>query len=231
MIYWDGKSSDELRVIVEHYPERIIPKRQYTTVSVPGRNGELYFDGGAFESYQQPYDIYISAERQKLPIMARKAAAWLSVPGYRILEDSYEYGVFRKAFFAGPANVENIMNRFGRATINFHCKPQRFLKAGDFAKTYTEGVELINPTEFEALPLIVVQGIGAGTLTVNGVSVQLSDVNGVTLDSETQNAYASGQNANNTMTGKFPALGAGSNEISFSGGITSVQIKPRWWTL
>lgn len=231
MIYWNGKSSDDLRVIVEHYPERIIPKRQYTTVSVPGRNGELYIDAGAFESYQQPYDIYISAERQKLPPIARKVSEWLSVPGYRILEDSYEYGVFRKAFFVGPLDVENIMNRFGRATINFQCKPQRFLKEGDFSKTYTEGVELINPTGFEALPLIVINGSGAGTITINGETVQLSNVNELTLDSETQNAYAGSQNRNNTMVGKFPTLGAGSTEISFSGGISSVQIKPRWWTL
>lgn len=231
MIYWNGKSSDELRVIVEHYPERIIPKRQYTAVSVPGRNGELYFDAGAFESYQQPYDIYISAERQKLPPMARKVAEWLSVPGYSVLEDSYEYGVFRKAFFVGPLDVENIMNRFGRATINFQCKPQRFLKEGEFSKTYTDGVELINPTGFEALPLIVINGSGAGTITINGETVQLSNVDGLTLDSETQNAYAGLQNRNNTMIGKFPVLGAGSTEISFSGGITSVQIKPRWWTL
>ena len=30
---------------------------------------------------------------------------------------------------------------------------------------------------------------------------------------------------------EFPKLVPGSNTISFSGGITSVEIIPRWWTI
>ena len=78
MIFWNGKSSDDVRVIVERYPNRMIPARKIETISVPGRNGDLLIVQDAWENYTQSYDIYISAEREKLPLMAHAAARWLS---------------------------------------------------------------------------------------------------------------------------------------------------------
>jgi phage-related protein len=41
------------------------------------------------------------------------------------------------------------------------------------------------------------------------------------------------ENRNSTITlnNGFPKLVPGENNISFSGGITSVEVIPKWWTL
>lgn len=234
MIFWAGKSSDDVSVFVEHYPSQIRPAKKYNKTSVPGRNGDLIFEQGVFENYIQPYDIYISAEKTKLPGAAKAVAEWLYAPkGYQKLEDSYDPDVFRLAFFSGPADIENILNIFGRATVEFDCKPQRFLVSGEEATRYFSATTVTNPTAFTALPLITVYGSGAGALNIGGTVVNFNSIDeSIELDCETENAYKGVTNLNNTISApSFPKLVAGANEISWSGGIESVRITPRWWTL
>lgn len=53
------------------------------------------------------------------------------------------------------------------------------------------------------------------------------------LDSEVQNAYDGTTNKNNSISisGGFPVLEHGESLISYGGGITAVNITPRWWML
>lgn len=234
MIFWAGKSSDDVNTFVEHYPSQIRPAKKNNKTSVPGRNGDLIFEEGVFENYIQPYDIYISAEKTKLPGAAKAVAEWLYAPkGYQKLEDSYDPDVFRLAFFSGPADIENILNIFGRATVEFDCKPQRFLVSGEEATRFFSATTITNPTAFTALPLITVYGSGAGALNIGETVVNFNSIDeSIELDCETENAYKGVTNLNNTISApSFPKLVAGANEISWSGGIESVRITPRWWTL
>lgn len=231
MIFFNGVSSDDVHVVVEHYPSRPVPQRKQETFSVPGRSGDIIMPEDAWENVIQTYDIYISAERESLPLVARKAVEWLMVPGYQVLEDSYDLDCYRMAAFTGGVDLENTLNIFGRATISFNCKPQRFLKSGAQLLKAAKGTVLVNPSVYTALPLIVVHGTGSGTLTVGQYAVQLSDTDNVTLDCEAEEAYRGGGNLNNTVMGEFPRLTAGKSVINWSGGIRSVDIMPRWFVL
>lgn len=234
MIFWAGKGSDDVGAVVEYYPKRIYPSRKINTVNVPGRNGALIIDEHAYTNYTQMYDIYISAEELRLPRAARAVARWLYTPsGYQRLEDSYEPDVYRLAYFSGPVEVENILNRFGRCTIEFNCKPQRFLRRGEAEIAIQSGGTIYNPTGFDALPLVTITGSGAGTLQIGGVTVRILALDGsMTLDSDTQNAYDGTLNRNADISAPdFPRLKAGENSVYFDGGITAVKIIPRWWTL
>jgi phage-related protein len=52
------------------------------------------------------------------------------------------------------------------------------------------------------------------------------------LDCDLQNAYNGNGNRNMYIDApEFPVLKNGENKISFSGGITKIQIIPRWWEL
>lgn len=234
MIFWAGKSSDDVGVIVEHYPALPRPARKAEAVQVPGRNGDFIYVQDAFENYEQPYDIYISAERIKIPNAALYVSQWLNRPkGYQKLEDSYEPQFFRLAYYNGPTDIENIMNRFGRSQIRFNCKPQRFSRQGEFPKTITAAETLLNPFAFPSLPLITVYGSGEGVLQIGGYTVRLLSIDEfVVLDCDTQNAYKGTKNKNNTISApEFPRLEPGENEISWQGGIEKIEIIPRWWTL
>ena len=234
MIIFNGLCSYETaNIVVEKYPERTIAKRKYDVVSVPGRSGDLYFSQDAFENVVQEYDVYISAEREKLPAMARKAAEWLQAdPGYHELWDSYEPEIYRMAYYCGSQNIENIFQRFGRMQLSFSCKPQRFLTSGKEEKAFTAAGVLHNPTAYNAKPEIIVYGTGSGTLTINTTTVTLAGISEyIVLDSELQDAYKGTLNENTKMTGEFPELIPGANNISWTGDITKVSIIPRWWTL
>ena len=235
MIYWAGRSSDDVHVVVERYPSVNLAGRKQDTQAVPGRNGDLLFRQDAYQNYIQPYEVYVSAERIRLPRAMREIASWLCAPsGYQKLEDDYDVDTYRLAHFAGPLDVESIMHRFGRATIEFNCKPQRFLRVGDQVVHATQGQALLNPTAFTALPLITVTGTGPGVLTVGSREVEIKSFlePSVVLDCEAQNAYSpDGANRNGTISApEFPEL-EGKMEIKWTGGITAVEIKPRWWTL
>lgn len=228
-----GKSSLEFGVRIEKCPAFATGRRAVTKQSVPGRNGDLLIDTGVYENCIQPYEIWFRGSKPTTQA-AHALAMWLQAgTGYIRLEDSYDPDVYRMALFAGPMNVENWMLTHGRATLEFDCKPQCFLKQGEFPLKVQSGQSIANQW-MPALPLIQISGTGDGQLMVGNSQVDITDMTGsIMLDCDVQNAYSGTINLNNniTVTGGWPVLTTGQTAISFSGGITAVEITPRWWTL
>lgn len=235
MIEFDGVRSTALGVFVEHYPPRPIPKRKHEKFSVPGRNGDVIVYEDAWENIVQPYDIYLSAEKPGLPLVAAKAARWLFADGYKPLADEYDRDTFRLAQFLGSVDLENTLNEFGRARIEFDCQPQRFLKSGYAARSMAQGQVLRNPTGYTAKPVITVYGRGSGTLTIGGRTLTISVItDGMTLDCAEEEAYFYSSavfNLNTAVTGDYPRLGAGDSAVNWTGGITAISLAPRWYEL
>lgn len=231
MITWHGVPSTEAPVVVEHPPGRVVPKRRMEIIDVPGRNGPVIISEDAFESVPQVYEVHIPPGVPDLALAIRGVIDWMCYPGYNRLEDSYEPEVYRIAFFEGDTEIENILNKAGKAEIEFTCKPERWLKIGEVPVVMTATTTLTNPTARTAKPLITVKGSGAGVLKVGAYTLNLTDCNGIVLDCDYEDAYRNGVNMNNTVTGDFPKLPAGSTNITWSGGITGLTVVPRWWTL
>ncbi|MBQ9082277.1 MAG: hypothetical protein IJY28_02115 [Clostridia bacterium] len=230
-IKWDGIRSDELGVVVERYPALPGGGRIVNSVRIPGRNGELTEETGAFENYSQPYEVYVSSAEVNAPAAVRRMRLWLLRPtGYRRLEDSYDPDIYRRARCTASPDVANIMNRFGRATITFDCDPRRFLKEGEAVQELTEPAVLYN-AYMTAQPDIWVYGSGAGTLTVGGCSVALDIANGyIHLDCENGNAEDPQGNANFRIHApEMPVLPPGEVQITWTGGVERVEIQPHWW--
>lgn len=218
-------------MFVEHYPPRPVPKRKFEKWSVPGRSGDLIDVQDAFENVTRRYEVYLSAEAPGLAPVAAAALQWLLEPGWHELEDEYDVDTFCIATYTGEADIANIQNSFGRFTLAFDCWPQRFLKSGARPVSMAQAGSLFNPTAYTAKPLIVLQGSGSGTLTVNGTTLTLANVDNLTLDCRDEEAWSGAANRNSTVTGSYPTLGEGENAISWTGGISAVEITPRWWTL
>lgn len=213
------------------------PQRDVDIVSVVGRNGDLIIDNGRYKNITVSYPVFICdnfAER------AQAARSWLlSKDGYKRLEDNYHPHHYRLAAFAGPIDFDmKFLNRIGETTLSFNCKPQRFLKIGEYPVSLSSGSVLHNPTAFTALPLITVYGSAPGNLIIGDITVQIKELaDQITLDCELQDAYRHvGDGAPENKNGciyapKFPVLQPGDNLIVCSGGITGVTIIPRWWEL
>lgn len=221
---WNGVTSDSIGVIVERYPNRFIPTRRFVEQAVAGRNGSVLLVDQSFPNVIQEYEVYLSAESVGLPSVAKACAEWLCKPkGYAELTDSYDTTVFREAYLVDGFDVENALNKFGRCTISFSCKPQKFLLTGTSATT---SLTLVNPTPFEAKPLIEVSG--SGTVTINDVDIEILEaVSDFVIDCETQNA----EDNTKIYCLEFPVLTAGTSTVTHDNTITSIEITPRWWTL
>lgn len=232
VIIFNNKSSADCRIQVAHPPGYAYPERDYTITHIPGRNGDIIQDNGCYKNVERTYEVSFDAPNEDFATYANAVSAWLhSTTGYTRLEDSYEPDYYRMATYQESNIFENLYNQAGTATIVFECKPQRFLKSGENTISIKNSLTIMNPTGFEAYPLFKVSGT-SGVLTVNGDSLTLSSIDEfVMLDCELQDAYKENINKNSTISGTFPVLKPGSNTISWTGGISSVTMKPRWWTI
>ena len=161
VIYFNGISSKDIGIEVETYPRYEIPEKNVTTYEIPGRNGNIVVDNGTFKNAIASYDVSFLTEDGEYNSQIHKIAAWLYSPsGYAILEDSYDIEHYRMARISSSTDFENLFNKAGKATLEFDCKPQRFLKNGDksqIIKTEIDAVistKLHNPTLFNSNPII-----------------------------------------------------------------------------
>lgn len=231
-LIFNGESSKTFGLYLTGSGAFNAPERDVSLVEIPGRNGSLTVDNGRYKNVTQTYDAFIHCD------FARNAAAvraWLlSQPGYQRLEDTYNPEYYRLARFSGPIEFTVRALCAGAETeLLFDCSPQRFLKSGEVSVTFTETATIHNPTRFPALPILTVYGSGAGSVTLAGETIQISNIDEfVTIDCELQDAYKSDENKNPTISAsEFPSLPAGTAELSFTGGVTGIKITPRWWTL
>ena len=235
VIFFNGVSSEELGIVVEHPPNYEIAKRRYETIQVPGRNSDIIIDNNCFDNVDRTYDIAIGQEGGDFTVFASRMADWLSSgSGYCRLEDTYEPDYYKMAVMSDPGEVINILQQAGRTTVTFNRRPERFLKMGERFVDVYNGSILTNPTKYVAKPIIELSGSGDGSLTVGRRTIEIRNlVDGFIIDSELQEAYSDGINQNDNViaTNGLPILDAGENVISYSGGIKSVKISPRWWTI
>ena len=235
-----GRCSEEFYLTVEHLPGITAPAKRYTTVSVPGRNGDLHIGDGTYQNYIQSYSCWFRDPNADPAQAAHAIKQWLlGSQGVHILRDSYDPEHFRRATFVGPMDIEQKLRGYGRCTISFDCAPQAFLESGKIKVNFENAGVLYNPTAFTALPIIIPRGGTAGTVTVNDVTVEIPIFDDyLILDCDLQNAYTiddiTGVTVNQNQhiyAPKFPVLAPGENHISFTGDVHWVEIIPRWWTI
>ena len=236
IITFNGKSSQDYGIQVEHPPEYEIPEREYEIIAIPGRNGDPVIDKGSFKNVNRSYQIAIGSRQSDFTTLANKISTWLhSTSGYARLEDSYEPDYYKIAMYAESNNVQNILEHAGRATINFNRKPERFLKSGEYKTIFNSSGNIFNPTGFVSKPIITVRGNGNGVLHVGGCTVSITNIiNFIDIDSDIEDSYNGTTNLNLYVTldnKEYPKLVPGDNSISFTGGITSVEVMPKWWTI
>jgi len=227
-----GKDSfQNFGIYVASRPHLPSPERRVTYIDVPGMDSRLRRDEGTYG------DITLSVECSFLGDPVPKISAvkgWLLGAGEADLTFSHIPGRKYRAQVVNSIDFEIVLKITSHFVILFNCQP--FQYATDNAPivvTDGSGYVLSNPGTVKSLPNIKITGSGAGALTVNEDTVSFSDIDGtVTLDSMVQETYQGTGTTlvskNSTKTGDYPILLPGENAISFSGGITSLEITPNW---
>lgn len=228
-----GKSTNEFGIWISGESTYGAPERNIQSQEVAGRNGNLLFDMGNFRNISVRYPAAI---KRDMPSRFRDFVNFAgSQVGYQRLEDTYHPYEYRMARFISKMSVDTAgyMNRSGQFTLEFDCKPQRFLKSGEEAIEFTQNGILYNRTEFETKPFLRVYGSGAGTVGIGSNTITISAISEyVDIDCEIMDAYKGAINCNSMVSFTNDiVLKPGNNNIAKSGNISKVVITPRWWII
>lgn len=165
---WNGISSDSLGMIVEKYPVRPFPQRKCTVYSVAGRSGDLIVDENAYTNVTQEYEVYVKGGAT-LQTKLSTIAAWLiGTAGYQRLTDDYDTSIYRMARVSNAVEFLNSLNKFGKATLQFDCQPQRYPVVDEVWSHFVDdhGYTFTYPNAglLPAYPLIEITGKGANAI-------------------------------------------------------------------
>ena len=235
---YNGISSKDMGVRISSKDVYSAPKYDLKFQSIPGRDGDLISPNGRFPNTMVSYTCFIPAKSiQELSDKVTAVKCWLYTEPdrYHTLSDSYDTSFFRKAVFNNKLDISDEVSKIGVFTVNFTCHPMRFSHTGQVKTTFTASpFTLTNPYPFAAKPYLKINGRGTGTLTIQSASSnkiwEFSTLNGYTeCDSELMNFYHDTEPKNDTVSGEgFPIFAPGTNTIAFDGGITSIEVIPRW---
>ena len=229
--YFAGKSSADFGVYITDAGVYNSAKRSYETVAIPGRNGNILFENNRYDNVELEYPAILMDD---FDANYTALTAFLhSQRGYQKLSDSFHPDEYYMDTLTDSDGLQhNVYAKAGTSQLKYDTKPQRYLKKGDNTVKFTAAGSIKNPTLFEALPLI--RAYGTGTFTISGVTIQITSASTYTdIDCELQEAFKGSTNCNGNIVltnGVFPSFKAGVNDISMSG-VTSLEIKPRWWKI
>lgn len=231
VIEFNGVTSSSLGIIVDDYYTKGIPQRRVKSLTIPGKNGTVFEDEGVFDNCTQDYTLYWLPEHTK----DSDVLDWLKQDGYYKWKHSSIPEHFQLARAIPSSTLINHRDCYHELKVTFSCKPEMYFISGDFIITASSTIQLQNPSLQTAKPKLTVYGNtdSPQAITVNNKVFTLNNIDEYTvLDSELQEAYKGSINKNNTVSGEFPVfVGGVISEISFSSGITKLEIQPRWWTL
>ena len=191
-VVFDNVDSSDYGVFISGDGAYNAPARRGEMVTIPGRNGSLFMEEDAFENIEVTYPAFIGEDNESAfsDKLRNYRSALSTKKTYCRIEDTYHPDEFRLGVFHSGVETEpQLYTTAGNLNIIFDCKPQRFLKSGEVAQTFTAASSTItNPTDFTASPLIYITG--NGTITIGNYQVDVTgNVGSFWLDSELMEAY------------------------------------------
>lgn len=258
IITFNGVSSDSLGVVVEHAPDYQIAEPNIENITIPGRNGNILIHDGSYKNVNRSYEIaFVDSDTSTYRDRARAVAEWLFSPTqYSRLEDTYESDYYREAMCISSVSITNILERAGRCTVDFNCKPQRYFKSGENAITINEAAfpySIPAQSNFIAIPdLIFTFTSYSGTASIT-MTAGRNSICSFTVSCPGGGGYVtsligdlkeyiygrpdSGAGAINTfftLSGSFPYLAAGASTrfvLDSATAFDKLEVIPKWWTL
>lgn len=222
---WNGVRCTEYGIHVTEQPPITIPSERATFTNVPGRSGSVTTLEGddVYDDLLLTASCFI-ADPARIPAIA----AWLRGSG--TVTFANRQGGFYHARIVNQLPFEKILrgNPHRAFAVNFRCKPFWY-QAGVQPITLTaSGTFITNPGSVFSEPVITVYGSGEVTLMVGMTITELEITDSITLDTPLMEAYSGSTSMNSRMSGDFPTLLPGQNDVSWTGNVSRVVIQPNW---
>lgn len=228
-ITFGGKSFSDFNVFWSGSDLFVTPDKDVSFFSIPGRSGDLSIFNNRFNNVEIDIECFCRTHFKR--DYTNLVNYLYGVDGYQRFETSHEPDIYRLASFVKKVEPETgSFLKSGKFVLTFNFKPQKWLKSGEMPIKISNSANLVNPTGFDALPLIEVEG--TGSITINDSMLSLANNTSVTfIDCDIQDCYEGTINRNPDLTivGGFPVLQK-ENTITVSG-FTSCKVYPRWWQI
>ena len=239
-IWYNGRSSEELGLIIESFPAAQRGARRYTSQTFYGRDGSIYIDEAAYDDYEAKVVIncFGSAE-------PRDVYAWLNGSGWMTTSDAPDRKRWVRWYEAQSAKRWRTDGVYDSVTMSGIFEPFQY-NLSEAPIAVSSGESIPGRGDWYACPLITLTGRGDVLLRIGDAQILYeigSTVKTVYLDTDARIAYTQAADGTKTsaalsgiditLTSDDPAIRWGRLEynaptpISWTGS-ASVQILPRW---
>jgi len=233
-------SSADYGIYVLDVNDADMPRRDYTTVSVPGRNRDLHYDNGRYDNIDRVYKCFAVS----MPMFGNTddsisafVGRIMRLKGYQRIECGLHSDFYVKGECRGE--MQPVFSD-GRGTaqfdLTFDCDSRKYLISGEQEITLTTGNQTItNPGTQDSYPLFVLTGNGSIDLYGEHAITVSGNPGTLVIDCELMDAYEQMAHTNYNQYVTFSdydlfTLPPGSNAIQVTG-FTSRKLIPRWCSL
>jgi phage-related protein len=236
---FDGVESETVKAMIQARPIIEAPARKVSWKSVYGTDGDVPFDEGAYSNTSLDLAFFIDgddliSDRQKFYNLLDGRGMYKSFIPYFDPDKIYRVMLSDKISF----HNQHFYGERQQATAKFTVKPYKYLIDSPPVVSTNKSISVNNPTNYVSQPIIIVNGTGAVTLTVNGKPFYIKNViDTITLSCERQAAYQELVPGfltpmNHQIASRdYPVLKPGANQITATGSVTQIYVEPRWRSL
>ncbi|MDK0871158.1 phage tail family protein [Clostridium perfringens] len=203
----------------------ILANKNINVINRVGADGDLYEDLGGRKDIIIPVECNFVSDNVKE--VFRRVKHWLNNIEDNKLIFTDDPGWFYKVVNVEIGQMEVKFKRKGEFTINFTCRGWQYSLDGDEFLEIENNIMLYNEYDL-AKPLIYVEGNGEITITINNNKFKVMVKDYLYIDSELEIAYREKTDCLNIDEGDYPVLTYGENNISFTGNVSKIEMKPRW---
>lgn len=221
IMMWKGETNLMHGVVMEKMPSIPAPVERGEQIVIPGRDGEVWRGEDAAENVPIPVQLWVKPRAD-----LSEVKEWLSGEGELFLGADHNHW---RARVSEPGDyVPCAFNDGWRVTITFDCFPYRI--APDDTLTYlTSPGTIYNMYKRPAKPVIRLELAGDAEINFCGTEIAISGLTGtVWVDCELLECYTADGLAGNHMRGRFPVIPPGTSEISWTGDVQTMKVKPGW---
>lgn len=238
---WNGTKCTEYGVHVLRQPAPIRPIERISEETIPGRSETLTLKEGndIYDGITMQCTCIIGDMYSEDANLIAKFNGWLRGSGIVTFANRQEG--FYKARIANQISFDQVLAGHPHRTfsVQFQCSPFLYLYSGMMPTVYSNTQQITNKGNIPSLPLIKVTGNAEGNLMIGGSTMIINDFTGldyIMIDNEAKIVYK-GEKGNATdpltllgtrVTGEWMNIPTGNSFISYTGGIQTVTITPRW---
>lgn len=210
-IKWNNQLFFDMGIIIEKTPEITKSRRRITQYTVPGRNGFLSIDEGTYE----PFSLVLECHYCDDNVDKDAINSWLDGYGTLTLDGEREYtGIVDSAI-----SYEKVQ-MFKKFKVQFSLNPiAKKIEATELEVDLSEqstSVDIV--TEVDTHPIITLNATGNVSVKIGDTTFGIVDADGeYVLDCENKEITHNNINASASMSGNFPTLKKGTNDVFING--------------